>query len=787
MSGYARQSSFADSDVIEAADHNNEYNQLVAAFDEVSGHKHDGTADEGPVIGLIGDAGDTTPTNKVEVDTAGSNVGVWIDVAGTSVEQVIFADGKIEPVTDNDIDLGSATKEFKDLYLDGVAYVDAISFNGSSITGIIDDDTMATASATTVASSESIKAYADGLITALGTVGDLISTNNLSDISNAVTARSNLGLTIGTHVQAYDAMLNDIAALTDPNADRILFWDDSLGAVTWLSVGSGMSISGTEVTATGTAASSATTTTEGIVELATTAEVTTGTDTSRAVTPAALENGYNGSTNVTTLGTITTGVWNATDIPLSAGGTGASLTDPNADRILFWDDSLGAMTWLTVGTDLQISGTTLSSTAGSSAASTTVAGIVELATTAEVTTGTDTARAVTPDALNDGYLGTTNVTTLGTITTGTWNGSAIPMTHGGTGASLADPNADRILFWDDSATAMTWLTVGGNLTITGTTLSDGTITTVGTISTGAWQADNIALAYGGTGTSLIDPNADRIMFWDDSASSVAWLTAGSGLSLSGTTLTAAVSNSNWSGTDLAVVNGGTGASTAADARTNLGAQETLSGASLTAVTVAADDKVIIQDASDSSNIKTVTTQSIADLAPSGWVLLDSIDSQAAAQTSLAFADGIMTDSYDNYLVVFEELYRTDSTTGTSLEIQVKTTGWVISSSYNSRNYTAEEAIPAPTNYSSILAGGYVDGSSASASTKAHGHFFVRGARNTAINTHIVGEISGDAAVGAGERHFFEGDYDATTAVTTLRFACNTGNIAIRARIYGMKN
>lgn len=49
---------------------------------------------------------------------------------------------------------------------------------------------------------------------------------------------------------------------------------------------------------------------------------------------------------------------------------------------------------------------------------------------------------------------------------------------------------------------------------------------------------NLSLAGGGTGTSLTDPNADRIMFWDDSAGKVDWLTAGSGLSISGTTITA---------------------------------------------------------------------------------------------------------------------------------------------------------------------------------------------------------------------------------------------------------
>lgn len=40
----------------------------------------------------------------------------------------------------------------------------------------------------------------------------------------------------------------------------------------------------------------------------------------------------------------------------------SAITDPNADRILFWDDSAGAYAYLTAGTGLAISGTTLSAT-----------------------------------------------------------------------------------------------------------------------------------------------------------------------------------------------------------------------------------------------------------------------------------------------------------------------------------------------------------------------------------------------------------------------------------------
>ncbi len=86
---------------------------------------------------------------------------------------------------------------------------------------------------------------------------------------------------------------------------------------------------------------------------------------------------------------------------------------------------------------------------------------------------------------------------------------------------------------------------------------------------------------------------------------------GTGNSLSNVDLTADITGT------LPVANGGTGSTTASGARSNLSAQETISGATLTSATVASTDKVLIQDVSDSDNLKTITAQSIADLASGG--------------------------------------------------------------------------------------------------------------------------------------------------------------------------
>jgi hypothetical protein len=136
MAGYTRQSTFADGDTITAALFNNEYNQLLNAFSNTSGHKHDGTANEGPVIGLIGDAGVVTPLNKVLIDSTNDHIEFWIEVSSSAVQQLYIADGAIVPVTDSDVDLGTTSLRFKDTYTDTITTTGNATIGGNlTVTG----------------------------------------------------------------------------------------------------------------------------------------------------------------------------------------------------------------------------------------------------------------------------------------------------------------------------------------------------------------------------------------------------------------------------------------------------------------------------------------------------------------------------------------------------------------------------------------------------------------------------------------------------------------------------
>ena len=97
MAGYTRvdtSNNIADGNVISAADLDNEFDGIQAAFNASTGHNHDGTTGEGAPILVLG------PTQDV--------------VVGTST---------VTPKTTNTVDIGSSSLKFKDLFLAGNASI----------------------------------------------------------------------------------------------------------------------------------------------------------------------------------------------------------------------------------------------------------------------------------------------------------------------------------------------------------------------------------------------------------------------------------------------------------------------------------------------------------------------------------------------------------------------------------------------------------------------------------------------------------------------------------------
>ena len=99
--GYTRNdtgNNIADGNIINAADLDGEFDAVEAAFNETTGHTHDGTAAEGAPITVLG-----------------------------PVQDFIASATEIKPKTTNTLDIGTASLQFKDMYLDGAAYIGNIS------------------------------------------------------------------------------------------------------------------------------------------------------------------------------------------------------------------------------------------------------------------------------------------------------------------------------------------------------------------------------------------------------------------------------------------------------------------------------------------------------------------------------------------------------------------------------------------------------------------------------------------------------------------------------------
>jgi hypothetical protein len=187
-----------------------------------------------------------------------------------------------------------------------------------------------------------------------------------------------------------------------------------------------------------------------------------------------LTTGATSMTSLTAIGTIVTGTWNATVITGQYGGTGVANTGNT----------------ITVGGNLS-----------TAAAFTTSGGALTLT----VTNTTNVTLPTSGTLVNSAVTTLSSLASIGTITSGTWHGTAVGPAYGGTGVVN---NASSTL--TISGSFGTTLTVTGTTSVTlptsGTLVNTGvtslsSLVTVGTITSGTWNGTAIAVSYGGTGST----------------------------------------------------------------------------------------------------------------------------------------------------------------------------------------------------------------------------------------------------------------------------------------------
>ena len=194
MAAYIRQSTFSDGDTIFASLLNNEFDQLLAAFNVSTGHTHDGstTGDGGPISKLFSNAitfGKNENTDIAVTFDGSSNDGVitWMededyfqysdDILLSTTEKVLFrdsaiyinssTDGQLDIVADTEVQIAATTVDINaNADVSGTLTYGSLSDGAITITAFVDEDNMSSNSATLVPTQQSVKAYVDAQLTA---------------------------------------------------------------------------------------------------------------------------------------------------------------------------------------------------------------------------------------------------------------------------------------------------------------------------------------------------------------------------------------------------------------------------------------------------------------------------------------------------------------------------------------------------------------------------------------------------------------------------------------------
>ena len=226
MTDYTKTTNFASKDALPSGNANKivKGTEINTEFDNIATAVTTKANIANPAFTGVVSFPNGSASNPSITNTGDTNAGLFFSAADTlafsagGTAQVVFADGVISPVTDSDVDLGTNSLRFKDAYVDSVTVTgngaitgdldvdgtiefDALSGTGSvAITDILDEDDMASNSATALATQQSIKAYVIAQQDTVDSLSEVLALGN-------TTGDTDISVTDDTKVQFRDSAI----------------------------------------------------------------------------------------------------------------------------------------------------------------------------------------------------------------------------------------------------------------------------------------------------------------------------------------------------------------------------------------------------------------------------------------------------------------------------------------------------------------------------------------------------------------------------------------------------
>ena len=539
----------------------------------------DGSGTDGTVLKVADGTDDVSFTGQIQ-GASGVVAATAISVGGDTTSGFYRGGTNIVNISN----AGALTASFGATNISTIQKL-SVAGDGATVTGIKDEDNMSSNSATKLATQQSIKAYVDAQVGSFDTLAEVLAAGNTTGSTDIVVTSgqkittNTISETTGASGVTIDGVLVKDSTVTASGGfagNATTASSSPAGALTGTTLKSAVVASSlTSVGTIGTGVWNGTAVAPGFggtglssysagdilyaTGSSTLAKLAKGSDTQVLTLASGLPSwvaptvgditgitagtGLSGTdltgpvptlnvdasqTQITAVGTIGTGVWNGTPVATAYiadnAVTLAKLEHGTQGDILYYGAS-GTPARLGTGSDGQVL-TSGGSGANPAWETATVGDITKVTAGAGMTGGGDSGDVtlnvigttnkitVSSDAVTiaSGYVGQGSITTLGTITSGVWNGTAItgdyidptssPLAN--TKVWIGDSNGDAREF---ALSGDATMTAGGAVTVvaapagtlTGSTLKSSvtasSLTSVGTIGTGTWQGTKVASAY----------------------------------------------------------------------------------------------------------------------------------------------------------------------------------------------------------------------------------------------------------------------------------------------------